>query len=232
MERLLSIFGILISIVAISGAVYASPVSKSDLWQNATITNKSSQHSAGPLAGMFDGNEGGYGYENGNALFGDSGAQDGLVHWVEWSTGAATTLLSLSLIAYHDFDDRNITHRGFSNFNLYYNDGSSWVQAFNWTYADPNGDRHYGGGPSYYFDPDDHDMNRSYLELTANFASPVTAQLFRAEFTPKGNNGGPRIVELDGYDIIQSVPIPATMLLFGSGLVGLAGLGRMKSFKN
>jgi len=226
MKKFFLCCGTFIATVAMSSAVIALPVSSTDLWQNATITNKSSEHSVGPMANMFDGNEGGYGFENGNALFADIGTPAGTVHWVEWSTSSATTLLSFNLIAYHDFDNRDISNRGFSEFSLYYDDGSSWVQAYNWKYANPNGDQHYGGGPSYDFNPDLHDMNRSYLELTADFASSITAQNFRAEFTQFGNVGGPRIVELDGYDIIQNVPEPTTLLLLSTGLIGFIGARR------
>ncbi|MFC1823268.1 PEP-CTERM sorting domain-containing protein [Thermodesulfobacteriota bacterium] len=224
MKKIFIYCGVILGFFALSGLVYALPVSDSDLWQNAAVTYYSSQHSVGPMSNLFDGNEGGYGYETGNALFAD-GFTAGTVHRVEWSTATAITMRSFNLIAYHDFDTRDINDRGFSDFSLSYHNGSSWVQAFTWAYSNPNGDFHYGGGPSYQFNPDPHDMARSYLELTENLSSTITAQNFRAEFT-QYNTGGPRIIEMDAYSSAQPIPEPATMLLFATGLVGLAGFRR------
>jgi len=226
MNKIFLYYGICGAIIILSSTANALPVSQDDLWQDATITAKSSEHSVGPMANMFDGNEGGYGYENGNALFADYGTPAGFTHWVEWSTNTSTTVNSLNLIAYHDFDERDINNRGFGEFNLYYDDGGIWIQAFNWEFTDPNGDQHYGGGPSYNFVPDTHDMNRSYLELTANLDTAITSQFFRAEFVQYGNTGGPRVVELDGYGATQSIPEPATIFLLGSAFIGLIGTAR------
>ena len=203
----------------------ALPVSSDDLWQSANITAFSSQHNAGPMTGFFDGLEGGYGYETGNALYAD-GMPAGTIHSIEWETSTAVTLNSFNIIAYHDFDDRDIHDRGFGSFTLFSGDGASWNEIFTWNYANPLGDFHYGGGPSYDFDPDIHDMNRSYLELTENFSSAVTSQFFRAEFTQYGS-GGPRIVELDGYAELQNVPVPASLILMLSGL-SILGAGIRK----
>jgi len=38
-------------------------------------------------------------------------------------------------------------------------------------------------------------------------------------------------IDVIGYDDINTVPGPGTMLLLGSGLMGLVGYGRKKFFK-
>ena len=208
-----------------NGMAMANPVSDSDLWQNATISDFSSEYSNGYLSRFFDGKEGGYKDETGNALFGDRGSA-GTTHWVEWSTDQVVTIRSINLLAYHDFDEFDINDRGFSAFSLYYrNENGSWISFYNWVYTDPNDDLHYGGGPSHQSDPDNHDLIRSYLELTDNLETPIEAQSFRGEFIQYYKNG-PRIVELDACGDFQSVPVPTTLLLLGSGLIGLAGFGR------
>lgn len=215
-HKLILSIGLALGLLAPIADMTAQPISSTDLWQNAHITSFSSQHSAGPMTGFFDGLEGGYGYETGNALFADS-MPAGTVHNIEWSTSTVVTLNSFNLIAYHDFDGRDIRDRGFGRFSLFSGDGSIWSEIFNWNYSNFLGDFHYGGGDSYDFVPDLHDMNRSYLELTENFSTTVSSQLFRAEFIQYGS-GGPRIVELDGLAERQAIPAPATLILISTGL--------------
>ncbi len=58
-----------------------------------------------------------------------------------------------------------------------------------------------------------------------DFGEPVSLLVF--------SNHGYHDIGIDNFEVLPSVnaPEPATMLLFGSGLVGMAGLGRKKFFK-
>jgi len=58
-----------------------------------------------------------------------------------------------------------------------------------------------------------------------DFGVPVSLLVF--------SNHGFHDIGIDNFEVLPSVnaPEPATMLLFGSGLVGMAGLGRKKFFK-
>ncbi|SEM05284.1 hypothetical protein SAMN04489760_10384 [Syntrophus gentianae] len=160
-----------------------------------------------------------------NTIFKDQQSA-GYVHWVEWKTSALITLQSFNLVAAHDsgwdgYENRNINFRGFSTFRLFSGDGiGTWTQIFSYT-TDPDSDLDYGGGVNY--------PAQNMLELSANI-TPTVAQFFRAEFVQYGNGSrnygdsqGPRICELDGYGPAP-VPLPATMLLLGPGLLCLAAL--------
>jgi hypothetical protein len=219
------------SLVA-SGGVSALPVSSTDLWQDAPLVFSSPGELGGngsSTTGVFDGLQGSYGTESGNSIF--RGGADGSSHSIEWSTPDAVTVRSINFVTYHDFDDqthqRDITSRGIRSFTLSYWDGSDFESFFHWTYTDPNNDLHYGGGPSYQFNPDPNDMTRSYLELTANLDSAITAQTFKGDFVQYGPSGS-RIVELDAYSTPQVIPLPATLMLFITGLLGVASVSKAR----
>jgi hypothetical protein len=206
------------------GIANALPISNSDLWHDANIDLAGSSPdlnsgNGSSIHGFFDGAQVPiYGREDGNSIF-RGGASGQTIYW---TTASEVTVRSINFVTYHDFDGFNITSRGIQSFSLsFWADGdSSWHEFFDWTYTNPNNDLHYGGGPSFQFDPDNHDLNRSFMELTANLDSAITAQTFRADFVQYGGAGS-RIVELDAYSAFQSIPLPASFLLFVPGLIGV-----------
>lgn len=224
-----AILQIVFILLVMVGVANALPVTSNDVWQNATVLT-SGDYTSTPvittngssIGGFFDGLIADYGSESGNSIFND--LNDNGVQKLYWKTASEVTIQSINLVAYHDFDEWNITHRGIRSFSLYYlDDDDNWISFYNWTYEDP-GDLHYGGGPTYQFASED--MTRSFLELTANLGTAITAQYFKGEFVQYGDFGGSRIVELDAYGELQPVPEPATFLLFGFGLAGIAGWTR------
>ena len=141
-----------------------------------------------------------------------------------------------ALFAQSDGADANV--RGISLFKLYaWNSGTSTFDLiFSYSPANPYGD---SLSPTNGFLSDSCALD-NYLCLGVNL-SPVTTGKFRAEFTPSGtgSNSGPRILELDGYDtyfdgvsIPSSVPLPATLPLFSTGLGVLGLLGWRRKRKN
>ena len=216
-----------------AGTSFAIPMSTDDLWdvsKGSTVTATSGILTPSSYWGSFpEGMFGGYNtsyIEPSNTIFADYQAA-GTTHWIEWQSLNAMTLRSFNLVASHD-GAGNINKRGFTEFRLFArsNPGDSWTSVY--TYAtDPDNDSNYGGGTTY--------TNTWALELGVDLSSAITAQYFRAEFDQAGspsNASGPRILELDGYDTFLDgttpVPEPATMLLFGTGLAGLAGFRTRK----
>jgi hypothetical protein len=152
------------------------------------------------------------------------------------------TLGSFNLVAAHDGTNynpndwytngyRDQNYRGFGAFKLEYKDAANnWQTLYSLsnigtTAVLGDGATHpvYGGGANY--------PSLWIYELNAN-VTPTTADTWRVSFQQYGianyHASGPRILELDGY-VYQggiTVPEPATMLLFGFGLLGLVGLKR------
>jgi len=222
-------------------AVQALPVSYTDLWdlsQGATVLGTTGALTGGwtsDARNMFGGTFGtGPADVTNNAIFKDYQAA-GYVHSVTWATPAPVTLAGFNLVAAHDagndgYVNRDINYRGFSRFTLYAsaNSGGPYSIVYD-GFTDTDSDGDYGGGPTYPL--------QNYLELTANFGAPLTAQYFRAEFVQSGpyprtgagysDAQGPRILELDGLAPAQA-PEPSALALLGLGLAGLVASRRRK----
>ena len=124
-----------------------------------------------------------------------------------------------------------MNRRAFDHFELLAYVGGDWQTIHEQDFAASTGNPYgYGGSPTY--SPD-----TNWLELEVDLLKSVDAQYFRSEFRQASWTHstaiGPRVWELDGYDTFldgstgtNPVPVPATMLLLGSGLIGLVGFRR------
>jgi hypothetical protein len=238
----------ILTIVFVAAIVFVSPahallISNGDAWQYTNISTFSAStiHPASYALNMF-GASGGYA-EVTNTVFNDSSAQ-GYWHTVQWTLSSPITLGSFNLVAAHDgtnynpsdpYTDgyRDQNYRGFGAFKLEYKDASdNWqilysLDSIGTTAVLGDGETHpvYGGGADY--------PSLWIYELYA-IVTPTSADTWRASFQQFGianyHASGPRILELDGYVYEGStVPEPATMLLLGFGLLGLAGVRRRMS---
>ncbi len=214
----------------------ALPVSTSDLWDvsNGIVIDATS----GPLYynnsyrsyvenifGASGGIAGSYTlFKDYNSPFYSGGSVPaGYIHYVEWHTLDPITLRSFNLVAYNEGMDR----RAFDHFELLAYFGGGWQTIYEKDYAASAGNPYgYGGSPTY-------NPTTNWLELEVDLLNSVDAQYFRSEFRQASWTDsraiGPRVWELDGYDTFldgstgtDPVPEPTTMLLFGSGLIGLA----------
>jgi len=122
--------------------------------------------------------------EPSNIMFRDNQPQ-GATHWVEWELDEPVTVKSIHLLARHDAPPRDANQRGFSQFTLYYYDGTAFQEVYTYSPSNP-----YGSGPD--------DM---WLDMEINITE-TTAQRWKAEFVQWGvpsSAAGPRIHELDGF---------------------------------
>lgn len=241
-KRLIAGLAIGITIFGISSA-NALLISSTDAWQYTEISSISAptinwQSNAKNMFGAAMGSA-----EITNTVFDDNSPQ-GFWHTVEWTLNSAITLGNFNLVASHDGTNynpndwytngyRDQNYRGFGAFKLEYKDSSNnWQVLFSQniigtTVVLGDGQTHpvYGGGVNY--------PSIWMYELNAT-VTPTNAATWRASFQQYGamnyHASGPRILELDGYVYNGGTPVPepTTILLFGTGLAGLAGIARRK----
>ena len=199
MEKFLFIY-----VCVFANTLYADTIT--DVWdinQGASVLSSSGE-GASSLANMFGGTFSSP--ESGIAFFRDDRAA-GFTHFVEWQSAEVITLTGYHLSAYDD-NAINEGDRGFTAFRLFaFDTGISSFQLVDT------------------FIPASNPYPGNTIDIARTLA-PVTAQIFRAEFDQfaAGSFPGPRVRELDA--IITTVPVPAAVWLFASGLIGLVGIRR------
>jgi len=235
-KRLIAGLAIGITILGMSSA-NALVISSTDAWQYSNISNISAPtiHSDSNALNMFGNTSANT--ESTNAVFNDSSTK-GFWHTIEWTLDSAITLGSFNLVASHDgtgapyYRDQNF--RGFGAFKLEYKDNNGvWQELYSKnsigiTATLGDGATHpvYGGGVNY---------TQLWMYELYDSVAPTNATTWRASFQQYGaanyHASGPRILELDGYVYNGGTPVPepSTILLLGTGLAGLAAIGRRKN---
>jgi hypothetical protein len=237
MKRILTI--VFVATIFFVSPVHANVISTSDAWQynNISSISTSTIHGQSNVSNMFGASLGSA--DIGSTVFNDYSAQ-GYWHTVQWTLNSAIILGSFNLVAAHDGTNynpndgytkgyRDQNYRGFSAFTLEYLDAANnWQTLYSLsnigtTAVLGDGSTHpvYGGGVNY--------PSPWVYELYADVA-PTSARTWQISFQQygpaNGHASGPRILELDGFVYTNSVPEPATLILLGLGLFGLAGAKR------
>lgn len=177
---------VLVSRVTAASAPHLSDIifqSPNDLWdvsRGTIITASSGAHSSSDLTKMFGIARGG---EATRAVFAD-GRPRGSVHFVEWKTTNIVTIRSIRLMAAHDPASWG-PYRVFGAFRLFATDTATGTQELLCSFQ--AGFPYVSTGEPVAFEVSD--------------LPSVTASSFRAEFDQAGT-GGPRIIELDGFDTV------------------------------
>ncbi len=193
-----------------------------DLWDisQGAVVDKFSHIVPGNNAGNMFGDSSGL-VEPGYTLFADD-FEAGYPHFIEWHTPVLINLKGFNLFAVYDFDydqEHKSYARSFKEFRLNYYNGSDWINFYTRASIPPYG----------VVDSGENELALEVRDLAIN------AQSFQAVFVQYGGTywaSGPRILELDGFGTyLYPVPIPepGTLLLLGTGLLGLLGLRRKRS---